>query len=207
MSNVAVESLDWAKMEGIIPAIIQHAENGQVLMLGYMSQESLIATVTTGQLTLYSRSRQRLWRKGETSGNTMAVQHLSADCDNDSLLIQVIPKGPACHLGYKTCYQPSFHNKLGFIETLIEIINERAQQQDVGSYTVKLLNSGVNRCAQKVGEEGVETAIAAVSANMDELVNESADLLFHLLVLLKSCELSFYEVLHCLQERDLATHT
>ena len=207
MSNVAVESLDWAKMEGIIPAIIQHAENGQVLMLGYMSQESLNATVTTGQLTLYSRSRQRLWRKGETSGNTMAVQHLSADCDNDSLLIQVIPKGPACHLGYKTCYQPSFHNKLGFIETLIEIINERAQQQDVGSYTVKLLNSGVNRCAQKVGEEGVETAIAAVSANMDELVNESADLLFHLLVLLKSCELSFYEVLHCLQERDLATHT
>ncbi|MGL6028347.1 MAG: bifunctional phosphoribosyl-AMP cyclohydrolase/phosphoribosyl-ATP diphosphatase HisIE [Legionella sp.] len=207
MSNVAVESLDWAKMEGIIPAIIQHAENGQVLMLGYMSQESLIATVTTGQLTLYSRSRQRLWRKGETSGNTMAVQHLSADCDNDSLLIQVIPKGPACHLGYKTCYQPSFHNRLGFIDTLIEIINERAQQQDADSYTVKLLHSGVNRCAQKVGEEGVETAIAAVSANMDELVNESADLLFHLLVLLKSCELSFYEVLHCLQERDLATHT
>lgn len=207
MSNVAVESLDWAKMEGIIPAIIQHAENGQVLMLGYMSQESLIATVTTGQLTLYSRSRQRLWRKGETSGNTMAVQHLSADCDNDSLLIQVIPKGPACHLGYKTCYQPSFHNKLGFIDTLIEIINERAQQQDADSYTVKLLNAGVNRCAQKVGEEGVETAIAAVSGNMDELVNESADLLFHLLVLLKSCELSFYEVLYCLQERDLATHT
>lgn len=207
MSNVAVESLDWAKMEGIIPAIIQHAENGQVLMLGYMSQESLIATVTTGQLTLYSRSRQRLWRKGETSGNTMAVQHLSTDCDNDSLLIQVIPNGPACHLGFKSCYQPSFHNKLGFIDTLIEIINERAQQQDADSYTVKLLNSGVNRCAQKVGEEGVETAIAAVSANRNELVNESADLVFHLLVLLKSCELSFYEVLQCLQERDLATHT
>jgi phosphoribosyl-ATP pyrophosphohydrolase/phosphoribosyl-AMP cyclohydrolase len=207
MSDVEINSLDWQKMNGLLPAIIQHAENGQVLMLGYMNREALIATVTTGQLNLYSRSRERLWRKGETSGNTMAIQYISADCDNDSLLIQVLPKGPACHLGFSTCYQPAFHSTLGFLDKIITLINERAASQNESSYTYRLLDSGINRCAQKVGEEAVEVAIAAVSTNRDELINETADLVFHLLVLLKASELSFYDVLHCLNGRDKSVHT
>lgn len=207
MNHLEISTLDWQKMNGLLPAIIQNAENGNVLMLGYMNQESLIATVTTGQLTLYSRSRKRLWRKGETSGNTMSVQHISADCDHDSLLIMVLPKGPACHLDYASCYQPACHSTISFMSDLIEIINERAETQDENSYTAQLLNSGINRCAQKVGEEAVETVIAAVNSTPEELVNECADLMFHLLVLLKASELSFYDVVQCLQNRDRAVHT
>ena len=207
MSDLEINSLDWHKMDGLLPAVIQNAENGKVLMLGYMNQESLIATLTSGQLTLYSRSRQRLWRKGESSGNSMAVHHISTDCDNDSLLIQVTPKGAACHLGYNSCYQPPFSSTLGFLDELIELINERAESNDENSYTAKLLESGIERCSQKVGEEAVEAVIAAVSNNKEDLINESADLTFHLLVLLKACELSFYDVLQCLQERDRTTHT
>ena len=206
MKDLEINALDWQKMKGLLPTIIQHAESGKVLMLGYMNQESLIATLTTGQLTMYSRSRKRLWRKGETSGNSMAVQHISTDCDNDSLLIQVLPKGAACHLGYLSCYQPAYTNGLAFISELITLINERALQQSENSYTVQLLESGINRCAQKVGEEAVETVIAAITGDTEELINESADLLFHLLVLLKACELSFYEVLQCLHQRGKTVH-
>lgn len=207
MSALEINSLDWTKMDGLLPAIIQDNENGKVLMLGYMNREALMATLTTGQLTMYSRSRQRLWRKGESSGNSMAVQHISTDCDNDSLLIKVLPRGAACHLGYSSCYQPEYSTIIGFIDGLIELINDRADQNSKSSYTAQLLNAGINRCAQKVGEEAVETVIAATSNNREELINESADLVFHLLVLLKACELSFYEVLQCLQERDRTVHT
>ncbi|MFT4060547.1 MAG: bifunctional phosphoribosyl-AMP cyclohydrolase/phosphoribosyl-ATP diphosphatase HisIE [Legionella sp.] len=207
MNHLEIGALDWKKMDGLIPAIIQNAENDNVLMLGYMNQESLIATVTTGQLTLYSRSHKRLWRKGETSGNTMSVQHISTNCDNDSLLIMVIPKGPACHLGYKSCYQLSGNSAISFMSELVNIINDRAEAKDKNSYTAQLLASGVNRCAQKVGEEAVETVIAAMSNNSEEFINECADLIFHLLVLLKACELSFYDVLECLQSRDRKIHT
>lgn len=202
MKEIDINSLDWEKMDGLIPAVIQNAENGQVLMLGYMNPESLIATLTSEQLTLFSRSRQRLWRKGETSGNSMALAHISVDCDNDSLLVQVIPKGPACHLETPSCYQPSLNSALGVMDDLISLINERAEDQDDQSYTVNLLNSGIQRCAQKVGEEAVETVIAAVAGDQEGLINESADLLYHLLVLLKASELNFYEVLQCLKERD-----
>ena len=207
MSNLEINSLDWQKMNGLIPAIIQNAETGKVLMLGYMNQESLIASLTSGQLTMYSRSRKRLWRKGESSGNSMAVQKISADCDNDSLLIQVLPRGAACHLGFSSCYQPDPSTTLGVLDGLIELINERSLKKSKTSYTAQLLNSGINRCAQKVGEEAVETVIAAASCNREELINESADLIFHLLVLCKACDLSFYEVLHCLQRRDRTVHT
>jgi phosphoribosyl-ATP pyrophosphohydrolase/phosphoribosyl-AMP cyclohydrolase len=139
MSDLEINSLDWQKMNGLLPAIIQNAENGKVLMLGYMNQEALIATLTTGQLTLYSRSRQRLWRKGDSSGNSMALDHISADCDNDSLLIQVTPKGPACHLGYTSCYQPPFLSTLCFLDELIELINNRAETNNESSYTAQLL--------------------------------------------------------------------
>jgi len=207
MSNVEINSLDWKKMNGLLPSVIQNSENGKVLMLGYMNQEALIATLTTGQLTLYSRARKRLWRKGESSGNSMAVQHISADCDNDSLLIQVVPKGPACHLGYTSCYQPHFKSTLGFVDELTALINERAEKLDEMGYTAQLLDSGIARCAQKVGEEAVETVIAALSKNKEELINESADLIFHLFVLLKASELNFYDVLQCLQKRDSTIHT
>lgn len=207
MNELEINTLDWQKMKGLLPAVIQHAESGKVLMLGYMNQEALIATVTTGQLTMYSRSRQRLWRKGESSGNSMSVQQISADCDNDSLLIQVIPKGPACHLGYKTCYQPEYTAPSEFIDELIQIINERADEQDPSSYTYQLLESGINRCAQKFGEEAVETVIEAVDRNTESLIDECADLMFHLLVLLKACDINFYDVLLCLKGRDRSVHT
>lgn len=207
MSVLDINTLDWQKMNGLLPAIIQNALNGQVLMLGYMNRESLLITQTSGELTLFSRSRQSLWRKGETSGNSMAVQRISTDCDKDSLLIHVLPKGPACHLGTISCYQPAFNSTLGFLDGLIELINDRAKNQNSDSYTAQLLNAGVNRCAQKVGEEAVETSIAAVTHNREELINETADLLFHLLVLLKACELNFYDVLQCLQDRDRSAHT
>ncbi|KTD43324.1 bifunctional phosphoribosyl-AMP cyclohydrolase/phosphoribosyl-ATP diphosphatase HisIE [Legionella quateirensis] len=207
MNDLELNALDWQKMNGLLPAIIQHAENGTVLMLGYMNQESLSATLSSGQLTLYSRSKQKLWLKGETSGNSMTIRHISTDCDKDSLLIHVIPKGPACHLGYTSCFQPPLTSTLGFLDGLIDLINDRARQNSSNSYTSQLLNEGLNKCAQKVGEEAVETVIAAVNRNREELINETADLIFHLLVLLKSCELSFYEVLQCLQDRDRSVHT
>jgi phosphoribosyl-AMP cyclohydrolase / phosphoribosyl-ATP pyrophosphohydrolase len=207
MSDIEINALDWQKMNGLLPAIIQNAESGRVLMLGYMNQESLIATLTTGQLTMYSRSRKRLWRKGESSGNSMAVQHISVDCDNDSILIQVLPKGPACHLGSPTCYQPIPPTSLVVMDDLIEVINQRAKQKNKSSYTSTLLSEGINRCAQKVGEEAVETVIAAASSNRENLINESADLIYHFLVLLKACDLSFYEVLNCLKERDSSRYS
>lgn len=207
MIHMEINSLDWKKMNGLLPAIIQNAENGNVLMLGYMNQESLIATLTTGQLNLYSRNRKRLWRKGESSGNSMSVQHISVDCDSDSLLIQVFPKGPACHLGYTSCFQPEHNTNLGFIHELIELIHERADSKNENSYTAQLFESGLSRCAQKVGEEAIEAVIAAVNNNREELVNECADLVFHLFVLLKACGLSFYDVLQCLQDRNKSVHT
>ncbi len=207
MNELDINKLDWQKMDGLLPAIVQNAQNGQVLMLGYMSKESLSITQACGELTLYSRSRKSLWRKGETSGNSMVVQQISTDCDKDSLLIHVIPQGPACHLGYISCYQPQFNSMLGFLDGLIELINQRSITQNPKSYTAQLLASGINKCAQKVGEEAVETAIAAVSHNREELINETADLVFHLLVLLKACELSLYDILQCLQDRDRAVHT
>lgn len=206
MSDLEINSLDWHKMDGLLPAIIQNATNGQVLMLGYMNQEALIATVTSGQLTLYSRSRKRLVRQGESSGDSMALEHISADCDNDSLLIQVIPKGPACHLGFNTCYQPPFSSTLGFLDNIIELINTRAESEDEHCYTYRLLYLGVYRCAQKLGEEAVETVLAAASGKQEDIINESADLIYHLLLLLKAAELSFYDVLQCLQQRDNTIH-
>ena len=199
--SLDMKQLDWEKMDGLIPVIAQDAISGQVLMLAYMNQEALTETLATKQLTLYSRSKQRLWRKGETSGNTMAVQQLSTDCDGDSLLVQVNPAGPACHLGFSTCFQPSHSPPIAFLTTLMKIIDERATQTEHKSYTSQLLAEGINQCAQKVGEEAVETVIAAVSNNREELLSETADLLFHLLVLLQACKVSLYDVVDCLQKR------
>ncbi|MBN9231980.1 MAG: bifunctional phosphoribosyl-AMP cyclohydrolase/phosphoribosyl-ATP diphosphatase [Legionella sp. 40-6] len=194
--------LNWHKMGGLIPAIIQHAENGKVLMLGYMNEEALIATVTTGQLTLYSRSRKRLWRKGETSGNTMTVCDMSPDCDQDSILVTVIPKGTTCHLGDPSCFQSACTSTLAFVDDLMNIIADRARLSPETSYTAQLLNSGNKRCAQKVGEEAVETVLAAMDNDSEELINEAADLFYHLLVLLKGNNLNFYHVITRLHARN-----
>lgn len=208
MLNAINTPLDWQKMAGLLPAIVQHADEGQVLMLGYMNEEALQITLSSQQLTLYSRSKQRLWRKGETSGNSMTVVSVSTDCDGDSLLIQVRPAGPACHLGLTSCFQTTALNtSLSVLTALIERINQRATSHDPASYTQQLLTSGTARCAQKVGEEAVETVIAAMKGERQELISESSDLLYHLLVLLKACEVSFYEVMNCLQQRHSQTTT
>lgn len=201
MRNLQTELIDWQKMKGLIPAIIQNINSGEVLMLGYMNQEALDLTLQSGQVTFYSRSKQRLWTKGESSGNYLELQALSLDCDGDSLLLQVLPQGPSCHLGSSSCFQSATEPKLSFLAYLINLIQERAYQDSTTSYTAELLATGINRCAQKVGEEAVETAIAAVSRNQQELINEASDLVFHLLVLLQACELSFYELLACLKKR------
>ncbi|MBA2710429.1 MAG: bifunctional phosphoribosyl-AMP cyclohydrolase/phosphoribosyl-ATP diphosphatase HisIE [Tatlockia sp.] len=201
MNDFNSSELDWQKMQGLIPAIIQHAKTGEVLMLGYMNQEALKATLESKLVTFYSRSKERLWVKGETSGNCLTLESISLDCDADSLLIQVSPGGPVCHLGFNSCFQQMPLAPLGFLDKLIQVIDERAKDIRFTSYTAQLLDSGINRCAQKVGEEAVETVIAAVSKNREELINEASDLIFHLLVLLKACELPFYELIDCLQKR------
>lgn len=199
--------LDWEKMEGLIPAIVQHAQSGDVLMLGYMNEEALSQTVSTREVTFFSRSKQRLWRKGETSGNSMVVQAIRTDCDHDTLLIQVLPKGPTCHLGYPSCFHPPVVSDLGFLKTLITLISDRAATEaDPTRYTTQLLNEGVERCAQKVGEEAVEAVIAAIGKKPNELINETADLLFHLLVLLQACNSDFFDVIKCLKKRHQDSH-
>ena len=202
IADVTLDQLDWEKMNGLLPAIVQHAQSGDILMLGYMNQEAFVETVSTRKLTLFSRSKQRLWRKGETSGNSMEVQAIRTDCDQDTLLVQVLPKGPACHLGYPSCFQPPCSTDLGFLKTLITLIAKRAAAgADPKRYTTQLLSEGVERCAQKVGEEAVETVIAAVGHKTNDLINETADLLFHLLVLLQACDVDFFDVIECLKER------
>jgi phosphoribosyl-ATP pyrophosphohydrolase/phosphoribosyl-AMP cyclohydrolase len=171
-------------------------------MLGYMNQEAFAETVSTRQLTLFSRSKQRLWRKGETSGNSMMVKEIRTDCDHDTLLIHVLPKGPACHLGYTSCFQPPLDNGVHFLTTLTRIIAERSNvDADPSRYTTQLLAQGVERCAQKVGEEAVETVIAAVGKKEKECINETADLIFHLLVLLQVCNINLLDVIECLKKR------
>ncbi|OCH97477.1 bifunctional phosphoribosyl-AMP cyclohydrolase/phosphoribosyl-ATP diphosphatase [Legionella jamestowniensis] len=189
-------------MKGLIPAIVQDNNTGNVLMLGYMNEEALSITMETKLVTFFSRSKQRLWRKGETSGNTMQVACIKTDCDGDSLLILVKPAGPSCHLGYNSCFQSTFMPKFLFLDNLIKVVAERSIHPKETSYTTQLLTTGISRCAQKVGEEAVETVIAAVKKDKEELINEASDLFFHLLVLLQACGLNFYELLACLQQRS-----
>ena len=177
-------------------------------MLGYMNAEALAKTLSTGLVTFYSRSRQCLWTKGEESGNTLTLQDIRLDCDNDTLLIQASPAGPTCHLNRTSCFdgnhtEPGF----GFIGLLENIIKQRLDDQPAQSYTAGLAQSGVRRIAQKIGEEGVEVALAATTGNRTEIVQESADLLFHVLVLLKQQNLSFEDIATTLQERHAEKET
>jgi phosphoribosyl-AMP cyclohydrolase / phosphoribosyl-ATP pyrophosphohydrolase len=198
-------TLDWEKMQGLVPAIVQDAGSGAVLMMGYMNREALAATQTTGRVTFWSRSKDRLWTKGETSGHYLEVCGISADCDQDSLLILANPKGPACHLGTATCWgkdaPQSLAQGLAFLGALEQIVAQRIATRPEGSYTAKLLDAGMIRIAQKVGEEGLELALAAVAQSDPEVIGEAADLLFHTLLLLKAKGLSLAQVVAELHSR------
>jgi len=195
------ENLDWAKGDGLLPAVIQHASEGRVLMLGYMNAEALDKTLETGRVTFFSRSKQRLWTKGETSGHVLKLVAIQADCDCDTLLVQAQPVGPTCHTGTQTCFGDAMQPALGLLAELESVIQSRATDKSESSYTAQLLNDGVARCAQKVGEEGVEVALAAVQGKREELHNEAADLLYHLLVCLHSAGASLDDALAVLTQR------
>ena len=181
--RLAIPALDWGRQGGLVPAIVQDAASLRVLMLGYVSRESLEHTLATGFATFFSRSRQRLWTKGETSGHRLRVLGLEADCDRDALLLRVVPEGPTCHLGRTSCFPAAAGSALGALDA---VVAARAEAMPDGHYTTRLLQAGVRRVAQKVGEEGVETALAAVAQDDGAFLGESADLAYHLLVLLRA---------------------
>jgi len=190
--------LAWDKQDGLLPAIVQDARDLRVLMLGYMNREALAETLASGKVTFYSRSKQRLWTKGESSGHVLALQAIDIDCDNDTVLIQAIPHGPTCHLQRPSCFPDAPADFLGELDALVQSRNE---QRPEGSYTTRLFEAGTKRMAQKVGEEGVETAIAALAESDESLLGEAADLVFHLTVLLRSRGLSLRDVKDVLRER------
>lgn len=199
--NFSVDDIDWDKSEGLIPAVIQHVHTLQVLMLGYMNIDALQQTLRTRVVTFYSRSKNRLWIKGETSKNYLALQQIFLDCDKDTLLIMALPAGDTCHLQRTSCFDNGTAPGIGLMAELLRIIDDRYEHPQSGSYTTTLFAEGIFRCAQKVGEEGVEVALASVKNDLHELANESADLIFHLLVLLRKSNLPFADVLTVLRQR------
>lgn len=198
------ERLAWDKMDGLLPAIVQHADTGEVRMLGYMDRAALAATLEHGRVTFFSRSKQALWEKGATSGNGLALVSIAADCDGDALLVTARPEGPTCHLGSASCFGDVGAPGVGFLAELESVIAKRNGTDPEQSYTARLLEQGVKRIAQKVGEEGVETALAAVAGDGSELTAEAADLLYHLLVLLEASDLTLSTVIETLRERHQA---
>ncbi len=197
----SLATLDFAKGGGLLPAVVQHAEDGGVLMVGWMDLDAARETLRRGRVVFWSRSKGRLWEKGETSGNSLVVRSVTADCDRDTLLVQAMPDGPTCHTGAATCFGDGGGTATpgAFLSALETLIAARLREAPEGSYTARLASQGVKRIAQKVGEEGVETALAATGGGRDELVSESADLLYHLLVLLRVKDIPLAEV-----ERELA---
>lgn len=194
-------SLDWQKGDGLLPAIIQDADTQQVLMLGYMNAAALEQTLATKRVTFFSRSKNRLWVKGESSGHFLDLVDVTADCDADALLVRARPNGPTCHRGTCSCFGEEGATGTGFLAQLERTVNQRISSGDEKSYTAKLVREGVKRVAQKVGEEGVETALAATAGDNPELASEAADLLFHLIVLLRVKGLSLQDALAVLEKR------
>jgi phosphoribosyl-ATP pyrophosphohydrolase/phosphoribosyl-AMP cyclohydrolase len=192
-------NINFNKGDGLIPAVIQDYTTMQVLMVGYMNEEAWLKTLSEGRVTFFSRSRQRLWTKGETSGNFLAVKEILPDCDEDALLIRVVPAGPVCHLGTVSCFGDM--ETKGFLYRLEKIINERIDEDAPDSYTNKLYRKGINKIAQKVGEEAVELIIEAKDNDIDLFKNEAADLLYHLLVLLRARSTSLTDIEEVLSSR------
>lgn len=194
-------TLDFDKGAGLIPAVIQDHTTGKVLMLGYMNAEALAQTRETGKVTFFSRSKKRLWTKGETSGNFLHVRSIREDCDGDTLLIQVDPVGPVCHTGSDTCFNEVNANSMAFLNHLRDTIEDRKNNPSDASYTASLFKKGINKVAQKVGEEAVEVVIEAKDDNEELFLNESADLLFHFMVLLAHKGYSLDDVVRVLEGR------
>ena len=200
----AIDEVDFAKGDGLVPAIVQDAGSGAVLMLGYMNREALEQTLARGRAVFYSRSKQRLWEKGETTGHSLDVVDVALDCDNDTLLVTARPRGPACHNGTLTCFgdEPrSGAARIAFLAKLEDVIAQRASEKPETSYTARLLEQGMTRVAQKVGEEGVELALAGAAQGDEKVVEETADLLFHVLVLLRARGVSLAQVVSQLESR------
>jgi phosphoribosyl-AMP cyclohydrolase / phosphoribosyl-ATP pyrophosphohydrolase len=195
------DDIDFAKGEGLVPAIVQHAGTSQVLMLGYMNRSAVEVTLEEKFITFYSRSKKRLWKKGETSGNTLALVEIHLDCDRDTLLVKARPAGPVCHTGTPTCFGDDDSASPGFLNTLERVIDERRLADPEKSYVARLNTAGLNKLAQKVGEEGVETALAGVAEDDDALKGEAADLVFHLMMLLRARGLSLADVVSTLEAR------
>jgi phosphoribosyl-ATP pyrophosphohydrolase/phosphoribosyl-AMP cyclohydrolase len=185
---------NFKKNDGLLPAIIQDSQSGKVLMLAYMNEAALEKTRKEGRVTFYSRSRQRLWTKGETSGNYLIMQEILEDCDRDAILIKARPTGPVCHTGSDTCFNENNHSQSSFFYQLENLIRNRKKQLPAGSYTTALFKKGINKIAQKVGEEATETIIEALSGDNQRLQEEVADLIYHLLVLLVERNVSLAEI-------------
>ena len=200
LTEQQLSALDWVKTDGMMPAIVQHAVSGEVLMHGYMNPQALDTTLTTGKVTFWSRTKKRLWTKGETSGHFLNVVSITPDCDNDTLLVLADPVGPTCHLGTSSCFSPAAPDWV-FLYQLEQLLAERKHADPKSSYTASLYASGTKRIAQKVGEEGVETALAATVNDREELTNEASDLIYHLLVLLQDQRLDLSAVIDNLRQR------
>lgn len=198
MTPEQIDALDWRKQDGLLPAVVQDAATLRVLMLGYMTREALEVTLKTRQVTFHSRSRARLWTKGEGSGHVLDLVSIESDCDRDTLLVRATPQGPTCHLGRASCFPQAPGDYLGQLDA---IVAQRHRERPTGSYTTKLFEQGLHRIAQKVGEEGVETSLAAVAQDDPALLGEAADLLYHLIVLLRARGLSMADALRVLEQR------
>ena len=194
-------TLDFEKMGGLIPAIIQDNNTNKVLMLGFMNEEALEQTLSSGKVTFFSRTKNRLWMKGETSGNTLSVVSITPDCDNDTLLVKAIPAGPVCHKGTDTCFGEKNEEDILFLKYLQNFIERRRHEMPEGSYTTTLFQKGINRMAQKVGEDAVETVIEATNGTEDRLIYEASDLIYHLIVLLTSKGLRIDDLARELKKR------
>jgi phosphoribosyl-AMP cyclohydrolase / phosphoribosyl-ATP pyrophosphohydrolase len=204
MKAEQINALAWDKGDGLLPAVIQDAQTGKVLMLGFMNREALRVTLSERRVTFFSRSKNRLWTKGESSNNYLNVVSVTPDCDNDTLLITANPDGPTCHTGAESCFGDAVATgaaDFAFLAKLQSVIAQRIADRPEGSYTARLWADGPNRIAQKVGEEGVEVALAAVTQADERLISESADLLFHLTLLLRSRNLSLTAVVRELEQR------
>jgi phosphoribosyl-ATP pyrophosphohydrolase/phosphoribosyl-AMP cyclohydrolase len=199
MSNINTNQIDFTKTDGLVPVVIQDNQTLEVLMLGYMNAEAFEKTQNEGKVTFFSRSKNRLWTKGEESGNFLFVHSIDVDCDNDTILIKADPVGPTCHTGSRSCFKTAYNQN--FIFELENIINDRYANPVECSYVNKMRKKGLNKIAQKVGEEGVETVIAALAETREDLVNEASDLLFHLMFLLREKELSLKDIAENLEKR------
>lgn len=202
---IDISAIDFAKSGGLVPAIVQHARTRQVLMLGYMNEDAVRQTIDTGLVTFFSRSKDRIWVKGETSGNTLRLKAIRLDCDRDTLLVAAVPAGPVCHLGTPGCFDDGEAPGVGFLAALSDVVRSRRNADPKESYVARLLASGPLKAAQKVGEEGVEVALAAAAQDDTALTEEAADLVFHLLVALESRGIALSDVVETLRARHASS--